>query len=73
MTLVYSSSFLQVPFLNLMANIRERAGNVHVRVGGNPQDHATLVDSTPDGASLEKYHGISSDPVMYTIRSALFN
>lgn len=56
-----------------MANIRERAGSVHVRVGGNPQDHATLVDSTPDGASLEKYHGISSDPVMYTIRSALFN
>lgn len=47
-----------------MANIRERAGSVHVRLGGNAQDYATLVDSTPDGSALEKYDGISSSPVI---------
>ncbi|KAH7913618.1 glycoside hydrolase family 79 protein [Hygrophoropsis aurantiaca] len=55
-------SFLQVPFLNLMANIRERAGSVHVRVGGNTQDSATLVASTPDGAALEKDKTNESNP-----------
>ncbi|KIM56993.1 glycoside hydrolase family 79 protein [Scleroderma citrinum Foug A] len=49
-----NSSFLQVPFLNLMANLRERSGSVHIRVGGNTQDTATMVSSTPDGAALEK-------------------
>ncbi|KAH7928005.1 glycoside hydrolase family 79 protein [Leucogyrophana mollusca] len=57
-----NSSFLQVPFLNLMANIRERAGSVHVRVGGNTQDSATLVESTPDGAALEKDKTNESNP-----------
>ncbi|KAH7882118.1 glycoside hydrolase family 79 protein [Phlebopus sp. FC_14] len=57
-----NSSFLQVPFLNLMANIRERAGSVHIRLGGNTQDYATLVDSTPDGAALEKYYADETNP-----------
>ncbi|KAH0833859.1 glycoside hydrolase family 79 protein [Lanmaoa asiatica] len=57
-----NSSFLQVPFLNLMANIRERAGSVHVRIGGNTQDYATLVDATPDGSALEKSYSISANP-----------
>ncbi|KAF9228223.1 glycoside hydrolase family 79 protein [Gyrodon lividus] len=57
-----NSSFLQVPFLNLMANLRERAGSVYVRVGGNTQDYATLVSSTPDGAALEKYYSNESNP-----------
>jgi hypothetical protein len=34
------SSYLQVPLLNLMANIAERAGAVHVRIGGNTQEYA---------------------------------
>ncbi|KIK77729.1 glycoside hydrolase family 79 protein [Paxillus rubicundulus Ve08.2h10] len=57
-----NSSFLQVPFLNLMANLRERAGSVHVRLGGNTQDYATLVSSTSDGAALEKYYDKESNP-----------
>ncbi|OJA14152.1 hypothetical protein AZE42_09597 [Rhizopogon vesiculosus] len=57
-----NSSYLQVPFLNLMANLRQRSGSVKVRVGGNTQDTATLVDSTPDGAALEKYYGNESNP-----------
>ncbi|KAG1733524.1 glycoside hydrolase family 79 protein [Suillus lakei] len=57
-----NSSFLQVPFLNLMANLRQRGGSVKVRVGGNTQETATLVASTPDGAALEKDYGRSSNP-----------
>ncbi|KAG1761827.1 glycoside hydrolase family 79 protein [Suillus occidentalis] len=57
-----NSSFLQVPFLNLMANLRQRGGSVKVRVGGNTQETATLVASTPDGAALEKDYGKASNP-----------
>jgi hypothetical protein len=56
-------SFLQVPFLNLMGNIQQRAGRVVVRVGGNTQETAVLVDSTPDGKILEKDLKGISNPV----------
>ncbi|KAJ7923602.1 glycoside hydrolase family 79 protein [Mycena leptocephala] len=51
-----NSTFLQVPFLNLMANLQQRAGSVMVRVGGNTQESAKLVpDGTiPDGRVLIK-------------------
>ena len=48
------SSLLQVPFLNLMANLQQRVGRVNIRVGGNTQETATLVPSTQDGRILEK-------------------
>ncbi|KAG5638703.1 hypothetical protein H0H81_010928 [Sphagnurus paluster] len=57
-----NSSFIQVPFLNLMANLQQRAGRVHVRVGGNTQETAVLLDSTPDGRILEKNATGSSNP-----------
>lgn len=50
-----------------MENIRERAGSVHVRIGGNTQDFATLVDSIPGGASVEKVGGVSANPVNINI------
>ncbi|KAF8994926.1 hypothetical protein BDQ17DRAFT_1412398 [Cyathus striatus] len=37
-----------------MANLQQRGGKVQVRVGGNTQETAVLVDSTPDGKILEK-------------------
>jgi len=46
-----------------MSNIQQRAGAVVVRVGGNTQETAVLVDSTPDGRILEKDHRGSSNPV----------
>ncbi|GJE97918.1 glycoside hydrolase family 79 protein [Phanerochaete sordida] len=49
-----NASFLQVPFLNLMALIADRAGQVVIRVGGNTQDYATLVANTSDGRMVEK-------------------
>lgn len=42
-----NSSVLHVPFLNLMSTLANRGGEVHVRVGGNTQDYAVLVDTLP--------------------------
>ncbi|KAI0673206.1 glycoside hydrolase superfamily [Trametes maxima] len=49
-----NASFIQVPFLNLLGTVVERAGRVRVRVGGNTQETATLVDSLADNAIIEK-------------------
>ncbi|KII84147.1 glycoside hydrolase family 79 protein [Plicaturopsis crispa FD-325 SS-3] len=57
-----NSSFLQVPFLNLMANIKNRAGAVHIRYGGNTQEFAVLQDSLPDGKAIEKDKNSASNP-----------
>jgi hypothetical protein len=57
-----NSSFLQVPFLNLMANIKQRAGRVHIRIGGNTQETATLVASIPDGKAIEKDKTSATNP-----------
>lgn len=46
-----------------MANLQQRGGRVHVRVGGNTQETATLVDSTADGRILEKDVSGVSNPV----------
>lgn len=61
--LVFSSSFLQVPFLNLMALVAERAGQVDIRVGGNTQDYAVEVKNLPDNQAIMKYQVDSSNPV----------
>lgn len=66
-----NASVLQVPFLNLMANIQQRAGHVKVRIGGNTQETAVLVDSTPDEKVIEKAgmgmaNVTDSPPLVYT-------
>ncbi|KAI6035708.1 glycoside hydrolase family 79 protein [Pisolithus marmoratus] len=55
-------SFIQVPFLNLMSNIRQRAGEIRIRVGGNTQETASLVDSLPDGDMALKEPSNLNDP-----------
>ena len=65
------STRLQVPFLNLMSNIVERAGWVQVRVGGNSQETAQMVASLPNGTVLAKDHSnakgvTSTPPLVYT-------
>ncbi|KAH9850912.1 hypothetical protein C2E23DRAFT_734171 [Lenzites betulinus] len=57
-----NSTRLFVPFLNLMSLIVQRVGAVHVRVGGNTQDTAYMVDSFPDGRILEKDKEDASNP-----------
>ncbi|KAK0192626.1 hypothetical protein F5146DRAFT_1136454 [Armillaria mellea] len=49
-----NSSLIQVPFLNLIANIQERSGGVRIRVGGNTQETAKMVPELSDGKILEK-------------------
>ncbi|KAI1796295.1 glycoside hydrolase family 79 protein [Ganoderma leucocontextum] len=57
-----SSTNLHVPFLNFMSIIASIAGEVHVRVGGNTQETAYMVDSLPDGKFLEKNKEDASNP-----------
>jgi hypothetical protein len=66
-----NSSLLQIPFLNLMANIKERVGWVQVRVGGNTQESAELVQSLPNGTTLAKdlsnaFNPTGTPPLAYT-------
>lgn len=51
-TVGHNSSLIQPVFLNLMQNIVSRCGAVHVRVGGNTQDFATVVPA------IEGFSGI---------------
>jgi hypothetical protein len=46
-----------------MANLQQRVGRIKIRVGGNTQETAVLVDSTPDGKILEKDINGVSNPV----------
>ncbi|KAJ6595642.1 hypothetical protein DFH09DRAFT_144191 [Mycena vulgaris] len=67
-----NSSYIQVPFLNLMANIQERAGAVHVRIGGNTQEYAYYVDTLDDGRAISKEKADTNNPtetpaVIYTM------
>jgi hypothetical protein len=66
-----NSSFLQVPFLNLMSNLVQRGGSVHIRVGGNTQDYAVMVNSLVDGKIIEKQntgndHPTQTPTLLYT-------
>ncbi|KAI0354194.1 hypothetical protein OH77DRAFT_1426226 [Trametes cingulata] len=57
-----NASFIQVPFLNMLSAVVERAGRVRIRVGGNTQETATLVDSLPDNAIIEKAKSADGTP-----------
>ncbi|KAG6907146.1 hypothetical protein DXG01_010321 [Tephrocybe rancida] len=63
-----NASHIQVPFLNLMAQITQRSGGVHIRMGGNTQDFAYWVDSIPDGHATAKE---KSDPKNPTLTPAV--
>ncbi|KAF7318924.1 Glyco-hydro-79C domain-containing protein [Mycena chlorophos] len=67
-----NSTLIQVPFLNLMGNIQQRAGSVHVRVGGNSQESAKVAETLPDYRVLAKnYTGLTgttdTPPLEYTL------
>ncbi|KAF9051565.1 glycoside hydrolase family 79 protein [Panaeolus papilionaceus] len=49
-----NSSHIGVPFLNLIANLQERAGGVYIRIGGNTQEFAVMVE--PDSEYLRPDH-----------------
>ena len=45
-----------------MATLQSRSGRINIRVGGNSQEEAVLVDTLPNGRVLAK-GGIASNPV----------
>ncbi|KAF8893584.1 hypothetical protein BD779DRAFT_1669853 [Infundibulicybe gibba] len=67
-----NSTHLQVPFLNLMGNLQQRGGAVHVRLGGNTQEFAALVPELSDGKTFSKENGTNENTsltpnVVYTL------
>ena len=54
-----------MPFLNLLATVVDRAGRVRIRVGGNTQETATLVDSLPNNAMIAKDKQSTTNPVRF--------
>lgn len=66
------STFIQVPFLNLMANILSRSGSFMIRVGGNTQETAEVThdfDAFPNGRVMEKDLSGVTNPVSYHCKS----
>lgn len=59
-------SLIQVPFLNLMSNIVERAGGVLIRLGGNTQEYAVMVDELEDGRSIAKQDAATLQTVRFS-------
>ena len=55
-----------------MSIIASIVGEVHIRVGGNTQETAYMVDSLPDGKFLEKNKEDASNPVCLLIVSSGF-
>ncbi len=62
------STTLHPQFLNLMNIVAQRAGAVHIRVGGNTQETAFLVDTLPGGKMMEKDKEDASNPVRLYVR-----
>lgn len=46
-----------------MGNIKKRVGSVYIRVGGNTQETATLVQSLPNGEIMYKDNADTNNPV----------
>lgn len=49
-----------------MSNIAERAGEVHVRCGGNTQESAVMVESNPNGLMIDKDYSSVSGTVRHS-------
>lgn len=57
------STHIQVPFLNLMSNIQQRAGSLDIRLGGNTQEFAVHVESLDNFAAVGKEKSNLQNPV----------
>lgn len=68
-----NSSFIQVPFLNLMMNLQERAGLVLIRLGGNTQEYATMVDSLDNGKAIMKQQASNTQTVRCSLLFSTFS
>lgn len=48
-----------------MGNIQQRAGAVRVRLGGNTQERAAMIDHLPDGRVIAKGDPLSGTTVSH--------
>jgi hypothetical protein len=55
-----------------VALLTERSGEMVVRVGGNTQDYAMLVDQTPNGGILGKIGIDPNNPVRLLMFTTVF-
>ena len=55
-----------------MSNFVQRAGSVHIRVGGNTQETASIVDSLPNGKIMSKDYLITGNPASPSLFPHLF-
>ena len=59
-----------------MATLASRGGEVHIRVGGNTQDYATLIDSLPQGNVIHKMaqetNNPTATPTLFFTRDLLY-
>lgn len=46
-----------------MGQLQQRAGHVNIRLGGNTQDFAHMVDNIDDGHALAKDRSDANNPV----------
>ena len=67
--LTLPSSFIQVAFLNLLATLTDRGSNVRIRVGGNTQEMASLVNSLPNKAMIAKDSSVVTGSVSTVCRA----
>lgn len=63
-----NSSLIAPTFLNLVANIVERGGGVPIRIGGNTQEFAVMVDSIPGANNTGKVFGKTDSSSNGTVR-----
>ncbi|KAG8936132.1 hypothetical protein FRC03_011153 [Tulasnella sp. 419] len=58
----FNETHLRPEFLNHLGVLQERGGSIAIRVGGNTQDKAQIVDSLPNGAIIGKTKNPNTGP-----------
>lgn len=71
-TEIPDSSYINVPFLNLLGTLAKRSGKIQIRVGGNSQETAALVPFLADGRSIEKDQSRTYNPVRPSPQSRFY-
>jgi len=62
-----NSSLLAPTFLNLIGNIAARAGGVPIRIGGNTQEYAVMLDRVPGEDNTGKVFGKENSGTTATV------
>ncbi|KAG8964225.1 hypothetical protein FRC03_002055, partial [Tulasnella sp. 419] len=57
-----NTTHLRPELLNYLAALQERGGGITIRVGGNTQDRARIVESTAHGGMIEKFKDATLGP-----------